>query len=173
MTTEKEMTNIEKKIEGKVFQANAVENFNSLLNKKPKPGRVKTNQYANNAKYIPVSDVEMDMDKLFFGQWSSEMVGQPQILGNSVVVTLEVTFLHPVTGNWLKRVGTGAQDVQTDSSGRAKSKALIKAVPSAKSIAFKNACKSIGKLFGRDLNRSDEAEFAKTADHIAKIVNPS
>ncbi len=113
------------------------------------------------------------MDLLFFGQWACKLVGQPQILGNSCVVSVEVSFLHPTTGNWLTRAGTGAQDVQCDSNGRALGKALIKAVPSAKSIAFKNACKSIGKKFGRDLNRQDEASFMKTADIISNIVNPA
>jgi len=162
------------KIEVGAMLARKIEKFNGkILNKKPLPSRIKKNPYANNALYISISDVEMDMDKVFFGQWSCRMVGQPQILGNSVVVSVEVEFLHPVSGNWLVRVGTGAQDVQTDANGRAKAKALIKAVPAAKSTAFKNACKSIGKLFGRDLNRTDEAQFAETAEAISNIVNPA
>ena len=158
---------------GATVSAKQAENFGELLNKPPKASKIKRNKFANNAKYLSISEYEMKMDLMFFGQWSSKLVGQPQILGNSCVVSVEVSFLHPTTGNWLTRAGTGAQDVQCDSNGRALGKALIKAVPSAKSIAFKNACKSIGKMFGRDLNREDEATFVKTAEAISNIVNPA
>ena len=136
-------------------------NFDKVKNRKPRKEREKVNTYANNAKYYEVGFMEMKMDELFLGHWETIPVGQVQVIGNSVVYDMKIRFLHPVTGVWIERAGTGCVEIQLDGNGRAKNKALAKGVGAAKTMAFKNAVKSIGRAFGRDLNRSFEDEYER------------
>jgi len=130
-----------------------IENFITLINKQPPVNKIRKNQYANNSNYLPIGFYELELDRLFLGHWQSVHIGGSKTIGNAIVCDIEVQFLHPVTGQWLKRAGTGAIPVQTNKDGSLQDKALVKAAPAAKAEAFKNAVKSIGKLFGRDLNR--------------------
>ena len=136
-------------------------NFVKFINKKPPHQRVKKNKFANNADYLPIGFYEREMDKVFCGQWKSRFVGGTKFAGaHSIVVDMEVDFKHPVTGEWLTRCGTGASQMQMDAkTGNVRDKAVEIAAPRAKTMAFKNACKSIGDLFGRHLNREDEGEM--------------
>lgn len=112
-------------------------------------------------KYIPVSHLEMLMDQCFFGQWSTKNISTT-IVANEVLVTLEVEAIHPTTGYVVTRTGAGTSMIEmehgaqiTDINAKKKN-ALVKNFPSAKSMAFKNAVKSFGAMFGRDLLRKDK-----------------
>lgn len=111
------------------------------------------------AKYLPVERVEWLMSRIF-NKWRTE-VKSTQLIGNSVVVTVRVHYLDPITGEWDWTDGVGASPLQTDSGAGAidfnklKSAAVQMAAPSAKSYAFKDACECLGKIFGKDLNRRD------------------
>ena len=151
-----------------------VENFLQKMHQSPAPKTVKQNKYAGNSSYLGVSQLEMEIDKFYLGIWNFIPVGQgSQVLVNSVTYDGILEVFHPVLGIWIKRAGTGAVPIQiVKDTGLPQDKSIQKAVGAAKSMAFKNACKSLGKRFGRDLNRvaGDEAEYARF--YTEKPVNP-
>ena len=142
-----------------------LESFNKAIHRAPK-GPVKVNQQAGGSKYVPIEELEMLMDEIFMGHWQSKAVGGgAKIVGNSVVYDIEVSFLHPVSGMWITRAGSGAVPIQLKSQNhqggarhaldfeRINPMAIQKNAPAAKAYAFRNAVQSIGRMFGRDLNR--------------------
>jgi len=138
-----------------------IEGFLGLMNHKPNRSAIKTNKFANNAQYLPIEYYEMKLDEIFLGLWRSRCIGEgARVMGNAIIYDIEVDFFHPIYKQWLTRAGTGAVEIQLDAETKlVKGKALQKNAPAAKAEAFKNACKSIGRLFGRDLNRKDSKDF--------------
>jgi hypothetical protein len=141
-----------------------IQNFHKILNQQPKKESVATNTYAGNSKYLPISFLEMKLDELFFGLWQTGNV-QEKVVANEILVSLELKYFHPSALVWITRVGVGAAMIQqnknsdiTDLSAKIKN-TLVKDYPHAKAQAFRNACLSIGKSFGRDLNREYEDTY--------------
>ena len=140
--------------------------FKLLLNQPPHATWVKKNPYANNAEYLPIDKIEMLLDRIF-QQWSVEVKETKQLF-NAIIVTVRIHYLHPITGEWRFHDGVGAKELQTvKGSGPLKldfsnvnGGAVEKAAPIAKSMAIKDACDHLGKLFGRDLNRKDTIDFS-------------
>ena len=120
-------------------------------------------------EYLPIDKVEFLMTKIF-QIWNVE-VKNVQALFNSVSVTVRVHYKNPVTGEMQYHDGVGAVGVQTDAGESAsnlaaiKQDAIMKALPAAKSYAIKDACEHIGKLFGRDLNRTDTLAHSMTYEN--------
>lgn len=139
-----------------------------LLNQNPPESWVKNHHIAKTkdakgkdvpSRYLPIERVEWLMSRIFI-QWRTE-IKSTQLIGNSVVVTVRVHYLDPVTGEWSWTDGVGACALQTDKGAGAtdfnslKSASVQMAAPSAKSYAFKDACEGLGKIFGSNLNRRD------------------
>ena len=137
-----------------------------LLNQPPHASWVKKNKYANNAEYVPIDKIEFLLDRIF-QEWQVEVKETKQLF-NAIQVSVRVHYLHPVTGEWRFHDGVGAKELQTvKDSGPLKldfsnvnKGAVEMAAPIAKSMAIKDACDHLGKLFGRDLNRKDTIDFA-------------
>lgn len=116
--------------------------------------------------YIPIGRVEMLLDTLFI-EWKVEVINYSQLF-NSVSCQVRLHYINPVSGLWAFHDGLGAVGVQTDKGAKAsdltavKQDAVMKALPAAKSYAIKDAAEHIGKIFGRDLNRSEELVFNST-----------
>lgn len=132
-----------------------MKNFQRNLNRSPHQSQVKTNKFANNSQYIPISHLEMLADKFFYQNWDFVIVSH-EMIGNSIVVHGRLTAFHPIHHKDLTRDGIAAIDIQVDKDGRALAKSLQKAYPTAKAMAFKNAVQTLGKAFGRDVSRSIE-----------------
>lgn len=113
--------------------------------------------------YLPIDKVEFLMTYTF-GKWNVEVKEVSQLF-NSVAVCVRVHYRHPVSNEMTYQDGVGAVGIQTDKGasasdmGAIKSDAVMKALPSAKSYAIKDACEHIGRIFGRDLNRPDAIAF--------------
>jgi len=140
------------------------QNFQKRLHSKPKGNEIKTNEHANNSKYLPISFLEMTLDELFFGLWQTKDF-KSQVIANEVIGSLILSYFHPVYHIWIERVGAGAVMIQYKSKGKGGSgditnikdkipNTLTKDYPHLKAECFRNACLSIGKSFGRDLNRN-------------------
>lgn len=151
--------------------------FNALVNSevpakwtKPHPFARKT---VNGSKvpieYLPIDKVEYLMTKIF-QIWNVEVKSVQQLF-NSVSVSVRIHYRNPVTGEMQYHDGVGAVGVQTDAGASAadlsaiKQDAIMKALPAAKSYAIKDACEHIGKLFGRDLNRTDTLAHSMTYEN--------
>lgn len=137
--------------------------LNKLLNCQPKPEWVKQNKFANNSNYIPVGIIEFLLTSIYI-KWRVE-VKEVQVIANSVVVTIRLFVLDPITGEWDWQDGVGASPIQTKSGaaatdfGQVNTAAVQMAAPAAETYAFKDAAEKLGRLFGKDLNRKDDVNY--------------
>jgi len=132
--------------------------FIKRLNDNPKEDDIRINEYADNTKYIPISFLEMKLDEMVNGLWSTKSFNT-KIIGNEICGEIELHYFHPIYKTWLCRVGAASVLVRqkkgaeiTDITAKIKN-ALVLDYPHLKAECFRNACSSIGKTFGRDLNR--------------------
>jgi hypothetical protein len=135
-----------------------MENFTSRLNLKPKKEWVQKHE---GYEYIPISFIEKELDRLYFGCVQYEILSTKQIF-NEIEVVARIKVFHPVLLSWLNYDGIGASVIQQDAKtpisefmNFKKGNALKLACPVAYAEAKKNAAKQIGKRFGADLNRKD------------------
>lgn len=150
-----------------------VQNFINKLNKKnPVNGLEKTPD--GKAVTLVISHVEMTLDEMFLGLWSTENF-KWSVIQNEVVGSLDLVVCHPVNGMMIRRTGAASIIIQVDKvpdglTGKArnewqlnvsnkKSNALDLGFPKLKAECLKNAAQSLGKIFGRDLNRKMTDEF--------------
>ncbi len=129
--------------------------FLSVLSQNPDERQVKTNKYANNSEYLSISYIEALLDSIFQGKWNLRHKGT-QFVMNSVVCDVELEVWFP-DGTQIVRAGSGSCQVQVDTqTGEFKPKSIEKAYTASLSMAFKNAAKRLGNVFGRMLNREDD-----------------
>lgn len=141
--------------------------FKALLNKTPPEKWLKKNPMANNSRYLPIDKTEFLLDSIF-QEWKIEVLREG-VMFNSVYVVVRVHYKNPVDYVWYFHDGVGAKDLQKDapppgtknylSVETIKAAAVQMALPTAKSLAIKDACDHLGKLFGRDVNRKDTIEY--------------
>lgn len=149
--------------------------FATMVSKKPAPKAIKVNKFANNSQYVEVGYMEFQLDRLTKGLWNVEVI-DTKILGNSVCCTVRVKFFHWHFKTWITRDGVGACPIEVKSGAspvdftQINAKAISKNLPVAKTEAFKNACKSIGNLFGRGLNRKFNHEYVPM-EEVSQFVN--
>ncbi|CAI9673443.1 MULTISPECIES: hypothetical protein [Elizabethkingia] len=151
-----------------------MQNFTQILNKEPMSGIDLTPD--KKAKTINISHIEMTLDEMFFGAWSTENF-KWTVIQNEVVGSLELVVMHPVTGMMIRRTGAASIIIQVDkvpdeiknnskarnihalSPENKKPNALDMGFPKLKAECTKNAAQSLGKVFGRDLNRGEKADI--------------
>lgn len=149
-----------------------IENFHRVLNSEP-PRESIFKTPDQKADDLPISYVEMTLDELFFGQWSVKNF-TTKLIANEVVGELELEVFHPITQVWIIRTGSAAIQIMVDKAPQnltgqdrnnwalnpqnKKPNALDMAYPKLKAECIKNAAKSLGKIFGRDLNRRDRVD---------------
>lgn len=144
-------------------QLKKLQDFQALLNREPNPDELKINEAANNTKYLPISFLEMTLDELFFGLWSVTDF-QYSVIGNEIVGSIVLSCVHPITGTEIKRTGAAATMIRCKSgqpfnAGGKIANALEMDMPHLKADCIRNACATLGKLFGRDLNRKHKDTF--------------
>lgn len=134
--------------------------LNRLLNQAPSQRWVRVNKFANNSNYIPIGIIEYLLTAIFL-KWRVELKST-SVIANSVVVTVRLHILDPITGEWDWQDGIGASPIQTEKGAAAtdfskvNTLAVQMAAPAAESYAFKDAAEKLGRLFGKDINRKDE-----------------
>ena len=139
-----------------------LQNFTTLLNKAPKKEKIQTHQ---GYQYLPISVVEKELDKMFFGLVQYECVSYSQIF-NEIACHARIKVFHPVIMQWMVYDGLGSAVIQQDANTKVidfqlfkKPNALQLTLPKAYAEAIKNAAKKIGKLFGADINRKFEDQY--------------
>lgn len=153
----------------------ACQNFTWKLNSSPKPESIGETADGR-AKTVAISHIEMTLDEYFFGLWETENF-KWAVITNEVVGSIDLVVLHPVTGQKIRRSGAGAIQIMVDAAPadvknnkqaknewalnpmNKKSNALDMGFPKLKTECIKNAAQSLGKLFGRDLNRKIQDNF--------------
>lgn len=139
-----------------------VSHLETLLNTPPKDSWIKEHPFAKGIMYLPIEKQEFLMS-YFFGSWKTE-VRDTKILANAITVTVRVHYLYNFKGSkpeWRFTDGVGAVAIQVKKGSNAtdftqiNSNAIQIGLPAAKSYAFKDAVESLGKIFGKDLNRKN------------------
>ncbi len=143
-----------------------LQSFIERLNKEPDPKELEPTPDGK-AQTLPISFVQMTLDELYFGLWESSDPVYMQIF-NEVVATVVLTVTHPVTGEKLKRTGWASVVITQDKdalvsnfNNTKKKNALDLAFPKLGAEALKSAAQSLGKVFGRDINRKLKDTFKK------------
>lgn len=141
-----------------------LQHFVHRLNREPNMAEVEKTPDGK-AVSLPISFIEMTLDELYFGMWELSDVTYQQIF-NEVVGTGVLTVKHPVTGEKIRRVGFASVVITQDSGANIqdfnstkKKNALDLSFPKLKAEILKNAAQSLGKIFGRDLNRKKKDQF--------------
>jgi hypothetical protein len=160
---------------GEVELASKYNDLNKILNMPPKPEWVKENKFANNTKYIPIERVEYLLTSIFI-KWRVE-IKSTQVMANSVVTIIRLFVLNPVSNEWDWQDGIGACPIQTAKGaaatdfGQVNTAAVQMAAPASESFALKDAAEKLGKLFGKDLGRKDEINYAPMQENkFANVV---
>lgn len=136
-----------------------LDEFNSLINQNPPEKWIKTNPYANNSRYLPIDKVEFLLRKIY-KEVDIEVLSVG-VMFNAVYTTIRIHYTHPVTGEKGFKDGVGAKQIQTKKGSSPAEMANINnnavemALPISKTNAIKDACDTLGRIFGSDLNRSD------------------
>ncbi|MHB8410309.1 MAG: Rad52/Rad22 family DNA repair protein [Acidiferrobacterales bacterium] len=134
-----------------------------LLNQPPPEKWIKTLPNTS-VKYLPIERVEFLLTKIFTN-WSVE-VKSVQVIANSVCVCIRLFYQNPLdTTKTLWQDGLAAFPMQTDKGAGAtdisklKNNAVQLAAPAAETDAIKDAAHKIGRIFGKDLNRSEQIAY--------------
>lgn len=151
----------------------ALEGFNRMLNEAPDEKEIKTNKFAGNSKYLPISFVQMKLDEIFVGLWRTKNFSYT-VIANELVGRVTLEYFHPFAKMWIEREGAAAVMIQqssgadlTDISAKIKN-TLGKDHPHLLASCICNAARSIGKAFGRDINRKEEDEYTAFYSEIAE-----
>ena len=174
--TEKIAELAKKMSEDDVAQLYRVQQIQKNLNRAPNLKKVKKNTFANDALYLPIAEVEMQLDIDYFGLWQVHSF-TTKTIANEIVGELVLEVFHPVAQVWLKRTGAAAVQIQyaaeyeniegksvkkpvniTDISKKIPN-TLQKDYPHLKSECLKNAARSLGLRYGRNLNRKDGSDY--------------
>lgn len=106
----------------------------------------------------------MTLDEMFFGLWETTDF-RWQVMGNEVVGSLTLRVFHSIEKIWLSRTGAAAAMIRqakgakiTDIDAKLHN-ALGMDFPRLKADCLTNAARSLGKMFGRDLNRKFEDAY--------------
>jgi len=146
-----------------------LQNFQKALHKQPPKDEIMVNTHAGNSNYIPISFVEMKLDEMFFGLWQTKNF-TTKIVANEIIGEIELHYFHPVARMWLCRIGAAGTMIQYVSKAKGGSgditnvrdkipNTLVKDYPHLKAECIKNAARTLGKWFGRDLNRELEDKY--------------
>lgn len=132
--------------------------FMVLLNQEPPKQWLKQHPTTKGA-YLPIERVEYLLSRIFVKWWVE--VKNTQCIANSVVVTVRLYVVNPLTQSEEWQDGIGAAPIQTDKGAgamdwnKAKAQGVMMAAPMAETYAIKDAAEKFGKLFGKDLNRAE------------------
>jgi hypothetical protein len=145
----------------------SLQKFLKYLNREPSPESI-TPTPDKRAHTVTISHVEMTLDELYFGRWSTKNFQWSQI-GNEIMGSITLEVMHPITNECITRTGSASIVIMVDKApdnltsvernrwalnpDNKKSNALDLAAGKLKSECVKNAALSLGKIFGRDLNR--------------------
>ena len=154
-------------IDAKMDLREKLSTYNQHLNQEPKREWLKVNPNQGNVTYIPIERIEWLLTQLY-KDWYVDIL-ETKVIANSVVCTVRLHVLHPLTEEWRHQDGIGASPIITKAGASAtdfsqvQAMSVMKAAPAAKSYAVKDAAEMFGKIFGKDLNRKDQIVYADIA----------
>lgn len=164
-----------------------LQDFQARLNREPELTELDKTPDGK-AWTLPISFVEMTLDELYLGLWGTENYRWSAIT-NEVQGSLELVVTHPITGQQIRRTGAASIVIMVDSLSKEekermtnqqrnlhalnpenkKSNALDLGFPKLKAECTKNAAQTLGKVFGRDINRKKVDGFKPAYKELSDI----
>lgn len=136
-----------------------LETFVSILNSEPEEDRVEVLEADEEVSYLPISYVENELDQLFMGIWDTINFKWDVPFGsNKLVGSLELKVFHPVHSDYISRTGAAVVELKRKKNNSDNTSWAMD-LPHLKAECLKNACKSLGNRFGRNLNRIIEDKY--------------
>ena len=162
----------------------SVQSWTKMLNSPVDETLLKKQQNADGL-YLPISHMEAELDRLFFGLWNTVNYSW-QVVLNEIVGDIQVSVFHPIAKMWITRTGSAAIKIMTDkvpkrlefktdekqdikmernnwardvSNKKAGALSDLGGAARLKAMCFRNACLSFGKSMGRDVNRDSAGEY--------------
>ena len=153
---ETSLTTQENQAIDKVLKTKAT--YKQILSLSPPKSIVKYHDFGK-FHYLPITAVERLLDGLF-ESWTVEILREGAVV-NGFYVAVRLKAKLPKQDEYIEADGIGFAEFQTTKGAaptdftKLMSSAGVMAVPRAKAEAVKNAAKSFGNLFGRNLARDD------------------
>jgi hypothetical protein len=167
-----------------------LQKFVKLVNMAVEADKLQPHPIVKGVQYLPISFMEMTLDELYFGLWKTDNFRWSQV-ANELVGTLELHVFNPIAQVWLTRTGAAAVQIMVDAIPKEQKEEMTRKEingwaidlsnkkPSAlsngsfaalKADCFKNACLSLGKYFGRDVNRVAVDEYTPVVKPLNKEI---
>lgn len=133
--------------------------YRIILSQNPPKKIIKYHDYGK-FYYLPITAVERLLDGLF-AEWTPEILREGHV-ANGFYVVVRVKAKLPNSDKTMVADGIGFAELQTIKGAKPTDftqliqGAGVLAIPKAKAEAVKNAVKSFGNLFGRNLARKDD-----------------
>jgi hypothetical protein len=163
-----------------------IQEFQRRLNQEPDPKELDSTPDGK-AKTLPISFIEMTLDELYMGMWDTQNF-QWSAITNEVQGSIELVVVHPITGREIRRTGAASIVITVDSLSDDEKKGMSKqnrnlyalnpenkkpnaldmGFPKLKAECTKNAAQSLGKIFGRDVNRKKFDHFKESYRTLAE-----
>jgi len=149
------------------------ESLQMLLNQEPSKSEVRVNKMANNSQYLSIATVERLLDENYAGIWNTKNF-RWQVVANEIIGSIDLEVFQPAAKMWITRTGAASAMIQTRKGEpiTVESKhinTLVKDFPHLKAECLKNAAKSLGVRFGRNLNRGQEEEFSYLSENMQSL----
>ena len=135
---------------------------------------------------VPISTLETTLDEVYMGLWETKNF-RHQVIANEIVGTIELSVFDPSAKTWLTRTGGASvmirkqKDADIQDIGKKIKNGLVMDFPKLHSMCLKAAAKTLGKKFGRDLNRkwedsyedvySQQIDYAAVEDEVIRKMN--
>lgn len=141
-----------------------LQEFTKRLNAEPNPAEFEKTPDGK-AQTLPISFVDMTLDELYLGQWEMSDAHVTQIF-NEIAGTAVLTVWHPITNRPIRRIGWASVVITQDAESKLadfnmtkKKNALDLTFPKLGAEIRKSAAQTLGKIFGRDINRKQKDSF--------------
>ena len=113
---------------------------------------------------VPISTLEVTLDEVYLGLWETTNF-KHQVIANEIVGSLELRVFDPSARVWITRVGCASvmirqtKDASITDIGAKIKNGLVMDFPKLSTMCLKAAAKTLGKCFGRNLNRKWEDTY--------------
>lgn len=135
---------------------------------------------------VPISALETELDQTYMGLWKTDNFTH-QVIANEIVGSIQIHVYDPSIKAWITRTGCASvmirqtKDAQITDIGAKIKNGLVMDFPKLATMCLKAAAKTLGKKFGRDLNRkfedsynpvySDEIALAAIIESVVPKIN--
>lgn len=153
----------------------ALENFIKIMNQAPSPEICRER---DKRQYVEIRIIEKLLDELYSGLWSTENF-RWNVIANEIVGSIDLKVFHPVAKVWITRTGSGGKQIRMKSKEnggdgditnvRNKLTTALEAdFPNLKAVCIHNAAKSLGAVFGRNLNIDTRSKFTANLQTLSE-----